>query len=57
MVNPSRRTETGSASENPPENISSRNKVKREPKKEVVTQMTGANGFVGLRFQEMVKKS
>jgi hypothetical protein len=61
MVNTSRRTETGSASGNPSENNSGRNKVEKEPKEEVVTQMTDkdkskANGIVGLRVQEMGRK-
>ena len=41
MVNPSRRTETGSASETPSENNSSRKMVEKEPKEEVANQMTG----------------
>ena len=40
MVNPSRRRETGSVSENPSESNSGRNKVEKEPKKEVVIQTT-----------------
>jgi hypothetical protein len=35
------RTETGSASENPSESNSGRNKVEKEPKEEAVTQRTG----------------
>jgi hypothetical protein len=56
MVNPSRRTETGSASETPTENNSGRKMVEKEPKEEVVTQTMGKDRSKRIRGPSGLRK-
>jgi hypothetical protein len=56
MVKPSRSTELGSTSENPSESNSDRNKVKKEPKEEVINQSMGRDRSKRIRGPKGFRK-